>query len=68
MRFPVIGDIVTTEEALELCRHFRLHYLIKRIESNPDTYKECKFDGRSDPDFTRPICIVCNVKKHSISQ
>ena len=47
MRFPEIGDIVTTEEALELCRHFKLDYLIKRIEANLDRYKRWKFDGCS---------------------
>lgn len=63
MRFPVIGDIVTTEEALELCRHFRLHYLSKRIESNPDTYKKWKFDGCSGlPDKALGFLTGCNWK------
>jgi hypothetical protein len=47
MKFPQIGDIVTTKEALELCKPFNLDYLIKRIEANPDRYKSWKFDGCS---------------------
>ena len=47
MKFPQINDIITTEQALALCRHFDLDYLIQRIESNPDTYKPWKFDGCS---------------------
>jgi len=35
MELPKINDIITTEQALELCRHFNLEYLIKRIESDP---------------------------------
>ena len=47
MKFPEIGHRVTTEEALELCKHFKLDYLIKRIEANPDRYKSWRFDGCS---------------------
>jgi len=36
-----------TEQALELCRHFKLDYLIKRIESSSDKYKTWKLDGCS---------------------
>ena len=39
MNLPEIGDMVTTKEALELCRHFGLDYLIERIESDPERYK-----------------------------
>jgi hypothetical protein len=39
MKLPEIGDIVTTKEALELCRYFGLDYLIERIESAPGRYK-----------------------------
>jgi len=31
MNLPEIGDIVTTKEALELCRYFGFDYLIERI-------------------------------------
>ena len=40
--FPEIGDIVTTEQALALCRDFGLDYLVARIECDPDRYKEWK--------------------------
>ena len=39
MSLPEIGDIITTKEALELCRYFGLDYLIERIESDPGRYK-----------------------------
>ncbi|MDO9548027.1 MAG: hypothetical protein Q7J65_03570 [Candidatus Marinimicrobia bacterium] len=38
MNLPEIGNIITTKEALELCRHFGLDYLIERIESAPVRY------------------------------
>ena len=47
MNLPEIGDIITTEGALELCRYFALDYLIERIESDPERYKQWKFDGCS---------------------
>ena len=47
MVFPEIGDVVSTEKAFELCRHFNLDYLVKRIESDPDQYKPWPFDGCS---------------------
>ena len=47
MRLPEIGDRVTTEKALELCRHFNLDYLVTRLERNPNRYKSWKFDGCS---------------------
>ena len=48
MKLQAINDIMTTEQALELCRHFKLDYLIKRIESSSGKYKTWKFDGCSD--------------------
>jgi len=36
MKLPKIGDIITTEEALEWCRYFGLDYLVERIESDPE--------------------------------
>jgi hypothetical protein len=47
VELPKIHDMITTEQALALCRHYKLEYLIKRIESNPDNYKAWKFDGCS---------------------
>jgi len=53
MKLPAINDMTTTEQALELCRHFKLDYLIKRIESSSGKYKTWKFDGCSDlPDVS----------------
>ena len=39
MKPPEIGDIITTKEALKLCRYFGLDYLVERIESDPERYK-----------------------------
>jgi hypothetical protein len=47
MKLPEIGDIVTTQWAKELCRHFGLDYLVDRIDTHPERYKEWKFDGCS---------------------
>jgi len=42
---PKIGEIVTTERALQLCEHYGFTHLAERIEKNPDLFKEWKFDG-----------------------
>jgi hypothetical protein len=47
MKFPRIGDRVETPQALELCRHFKLDYLVLRIESDKDAYNSWIFDGCS---------------------
>jgi len=47
MKLPAIGDWVTTKDGLELCRCFNLDYLVERIESHPESYKEWQFDGCS---------------------
>jgi len=44
---PKIGEIVTTERALELCEQYGFNHLAERIEDNPDLFKEWKFDGCS---------------------
>jgi len=63
MNLPEIGDMVTTEEALELCRYFGLDYLIERIESDPGRYKEWKFDGCSGlPDEVMGFFTGCDWK------
>jgi hypothetical protein len=46
-QLPKIGELVTTESALELCEHYGLNHLAKRIEDNPDLFKEWEFDGCS---------------------
>jgi hypothetical protein len=61
MKFPRIDDIVTTEQALALCRHFNLDYLITRIESQPEAYKEWRFDGCSGlPDEIMGLFTGCD--------
>jgi hypothetical protein len=47
MDLPEIGATITTEAALELCRHFGLAYLVDRIRANPGNYKSWTFDGCS---------------------
>jgi hypothetical protein len=47
MKYPDIGDRVDTEQAIELCRHFKLDYLVSRIESEKNIYKTWIFDGCS---------------------
>ncbi|WP_153307535.1 hypothetical protein [Desulfospira joergensenii] len=47
MEFPKIGETVDISQALELCRHFKLDYLVDRIESNRDAYQPWVFDGCS---------------------
>ena len=61
MNLPKINDTVGTKEALELCRHFGLDYLVKRIEANPERYKDWKFDGCSGlPDELMGLFTGCN--------
>lgn len=57
---PKIGEVITTERALELCKYFKLDYLTERINSNPGSYKEWKFDGISvlDDKFAADIFHV----------
>ncbi len=47
MKLPEIGDKITTEQALKLCKHLKLDYLVKRIQENPAKYKSWEFDGCS---------------------
>lgn len=47
MELPKVGETVTTERALQLCRHFGLEYLVERIVSHPEKYREWTFDGCS---------------------
>ena len=61
MRLPEIGDTITTGQALELCKHFKLDYLIERIENNQERYKSWKFDGCSGlPDKIMGFFTGCN--------
>lgn len=45
--FPKIGDIITTERAIALCKYFGFLSLVHRIELNPESFKDWKFDGCS---------------------
>lgn len=47
VKIPEIGETITTEWALELCRHFGFNYLVERISANPERYKPWKYDGCS---------------------
>ncbi len=63
MNLPDIGDMITTKEALKLCRYFDLDYLVKRIESDPKSYKDWMFDGCSGlPDELMGLFTGCNWK------
>jgi len=61
MKLPEINEIVTTDHALELCRHFGLDYLVDRIEADPDQFKSWKFDGCSClPDKVMGLFTGCD--------
>jgi len=63
MNQPEIGDTITKPKALELCQHFNLDYLITRIKSNPNKYKDWKFDGCSGlPDEVMGFFTGCDWK------
>ncbi len=63
MNLPDIGDMITTKEALKLCRYFNLEYLVKRIEFDPKSYKDWVFDGCSGlPDALLGLFTGCNWK------
>lgn len=42
-----IGDTITPFTGLDLCRYFKLGYLVKRLDGNLDKYKSFVFDGAS---------------------
>jgi len=59
MEYPELGALVTTDQALDLCRHFELDYLIDRIANHPDsTFRGNLTDARVFPTkswgFSRP--------------
>lgn len=61
MQFPAVGDTITTEKAIMLCRHFKLDYLIRRIEVDPTRYTDWKFDGCSGlPDEIMGLFTGCD--------
>ncbi len=42
-----IGNKITTEMALELCKHYGFGHLISRIEEDQESFKDWIFDGAS---------------------
>jgi len=44
---PKIGDTITPERGIELCRHFGFIDILMRIKANPWDYDDWKFDGTS---------------------
>ncbi len=64
MKLPKIDDIITTKGALDLCQDFGLDYLVERIESDPESYENWKFDGCSGlPDEVMGLFTGCNWEK-----
>ena len=47
IKLPQIGEIITVERGLELCRYFGIDYLVKRLTEHPKDYNEFIFDGAS---------------------
>ena len=63
VELPEINDIITTEKALELCKHFEIPYLVGRIRLNRGQYKDWKFDGCSGlPDEILGLFTGCDWK------
>ncbi|MFH0728861.1 MAG: hypothetical protein V2B19_21310 [Pseudomonadota bacterium] len=61
MQLPIIGDTITTDKAIMLCRHFSLDHLIRRIEADPGQYADWIFDGCSGlPDEIMGFFTGCN--------
>jgi len=62
---PKMYETITTEKALELCRHFGLYHLVDRILDHPQAYKPWEFDGCSwYPDkFFWKILLIGKGKK-----
>lgn len=42
-----IGDMITVSDGMKIAKEFGLTYIINRIESQPDMYKDFIFDGCS---------------------
>lgn len=45
--YPKIGELITTERAIELCRHFALQHLVERISAHPEQFRPWRYDGVS---------------------
>lgn len=44
---PKIGEDITTQRALSLCKHYGFEHLVRRIEENQEDFKDWVFDGAS---------------------
>lgn len=61
MKLPSIGDTITTEAGLELCRYFDFRHLSERIKVQPENYKPWTFDGCSGlPDEVMGFFTGCD--------
>jgi len=63
MKLPEIGDIITTQKAVELAAYFDLNYLVDRITTNQNSYRAWSFDGCSGlPDEVIGLFAGCDWK------
>ncbi len=61
---PEIGETITSERAIELCKYFQLDYLVDRIQNNKDAYNSWIFDGVSGiPDSLASLFADCDQHK-----
>lgn len=61
MDLPEIGEVITTEKALELCDEFELDYLRQRLLAKPSNYVSWPFDGCSGlPDPIMGLFTGCD--------
>lgn len=44
---PKIGENITTQRAIGLCKHYGFEHLARRIEENHEAFKDWVFDGAS---------------------
>lgn len=55
-----IGDEIDVQMGLELAKHFKLNYIVDRLEKHPEQYKPVIFDGCSGlPDELLGIFTGC---------
>lgn len=47
MKYPKVGEKITTKKALKLLKHFDMDMQYRRLRANPQNYKSWKFDGIS---------------------
>lgn len=47
IELPKIGEVITTERAIELCNHYKFHRISKIFTNYPEKFKSWVFDGCS---------------------